>query len=259
MEVISPRRCHFLLCLLFAPALSGCLKVDLPHYNVGRDATYIVRPGDTLYAIGNRYDVDYRLLARRNRIRAPYTVFVGQQLFLWRIAPKPTYIPIPKSVKKLSRGIPAPSKSARYSKKRAGGIAGKGFPAAGRKSFMQLQWPVQGKITSRFGHRGRRTHDGIDIAAPEGTPIHAAAAGEVVYADQRLAGYGKLIIIRHRHSQFTAYAHNQRNLVRKGARVVAGDVIARVGKTGNTSTPHLHFEIRRGSTPVDPLSYLPRR
>jgi len=259
MEVISPRICHFLLCLLFTPALSGCLKVDLPRHKVDRVATYIVHPGDTLYAIGKRYDVDYRLLARRNRIRAPYTVFVGQQLYLWRIAPKPAYIPIPKSVKKLSRRISAPSKSARYSKKRAGRVARKGFPAAGSKSFIKLQWPVQGKIISRFGYRSHRTHDGIDIAAPEGTPVYAAAAGEVVYADERLAGYGKLIIIRHRHSQFTAYAHNQRNLVRKGARVAAGDVIASVGKTGNTSTPHLHFEIRRGSTPVDPLSYLPGR
>lgn len=100
-------------------------------------------------------------------------------------------------------------------------------------------------------------HDGIDIAAPEGTPIHAAAAGEVVYADSRLAGYGKLIILRHRYNQFTAYAHNQRNLVHKGDRVKAGQVIARVGKTGRATAPHLHFEIRRGSTPVDPFSYLP--
>jgi lipoprotein NlpD len=102
-------------------------------------------------------------------------------------------------------------------------------------------------------------HDGIDIGAKEGTPIRAAAAGEVVYSDQRLSGYGKLIIIRHSSDMFTAYAHNQRNLVRKGGRVKAGAVIARVGRTGRASGPHLHFEVRRGSTPVDPLAYLPRR
>jgi lipoprotein NlpD len=102
-------------------------------------------------------------------------------------------------------------------------------------------------------------HDGIDIGAKEGTPVYAAAAGEVVYSDQRLSGYGKLIIVRHSQDMFTAYAHNQRNLVRKGDRVKKGDVIARVGKTGRASGSHLHFEVRRGSTPVDPLAYLPRK
>jgi len=102
-------------------------------------------------------------------------------------------------------------------------------------------------------------HDGIDIAVPRGTPVHAAASGEVVYSDQRLSGYGKLVIIRHSGNFFTAYAHNQRNLVRRGDHVRAGDIIARAGSSGRASGPHVHFEIRRGSTPVDPLAYLPRR
>ena len=102
-------------------------------------------------------------------------------------------------------------------------------------------------------------HDGINIDAPEGTPVHAAADGDVVYASHRLTGYGKLIIIRHARDMFTAYAHNQRNLVHKGDRVKAGDIIARVGRSGRSSGPHLHFEVRRGPTPVDPLAYLPGR
>jgi len=102
-------------------------------------------------------------------------------------------------------------------------------------------------------------HDGIDIGAARGTPVVAAASGKVVYADHRLSGYGKLVIIRHSGNVFTAYAHNQRNLVRKGDRVRAGSVIARVGSSGRATGAHLHFEVRRGSTPVDPLAYLPRR
>ncbi len=102
-------------------------------------------------------------------------------------------------------------------------------------------------------------HDGIDISASEGTAIHAAANGEVVYADQRLSGYGRMVIIRHANNMFTAYAHNQRNLVKKGQRVKQGAVIARVGHSGRATGPHLHFEVRRGTTAVDPLAYLPAR
>ncbi|MDQ6951226.1 MAG: M23 family metallopeptidase [Mariprofundales bacterium] len=102
-------------------------------------------------------------------------------------------------------------------------------------------------------------HDGIDIGVKIGTPVTAAAAGTVVYSDHRLTGYGNLIIIRHSRDLFTAYAHNQRNLVRRGDRVRSGQIIAKVGSTGHSTGPHLHFEVRRGTTPVDPLLYLPKR
>ena len=124
---------------------------------------------------------------------------------------------------------------------------------------MHFSWPVKGKITSAFGTRRHRMHDGIDIAAARGTPVRAAAAGKVVYADHRIAGYGRLIIIRHAGDFFTAYAHNERNLVARGDHVKKGEIIARVGETGRATGPHLHFEIRRGATPVNPLAYLPRR
>ncbi len=102
-------------------------------------------------------------------------------------------------------------------------------------------------------------HDGIDIGAKPGSPVVAAADGTVVYADNRLAGYGNLIIVRHRDNLFTAYAHNRRNLVHQGDKVRSGQKIALVGRTGRATGPHLHFEVRRGTTPVDPLLYLPRR
>ncbi|HXH65351.1 MAG TPA: M23 family metallopeptidase [Mariprofundaceae bacterium] len=210
-------------------------------------AVYSVRPGDTMYSIAKRFGIDYKLLARRNRIPYPYTIYVGQELFLTRMAPPSESIPTPSErVASRSRARAAPSH------------VDVSPPDLGY-AHMQLIWPVTGKITSDFGNQGHRMHDGIDIAAPQGTPVRAAADGEVVYSDNRMAGYGRLIIIRHAGDLFTAYAHNQRNLVARGDRVKRGEIIARVGETGRATGPHLHFEVRRGPTPVNPLAYLPRR
>lgn len=253
------------LSLALLLAITGCYKTELPGHTYGKPgyskqsagqgksyATYTVRRGDTLYSIGRRFGVDHKLLARRNHIRWPYTIYVGQQLSLTRTAPRSQYMPVPKEKRyKPPRKSVAKAPSPKRDHYKA--------PAVNNVRSFRLQWPVKGTVTSRFGRRGSRMHDGIDIAAKEGTPVYAAAAGEVVYSDQRLSGYGKLIIVRHSKDLFTAYAHNQRNLVRKGDRVKAGDVLARVGRTGRASGPHLHFEVRRGPTPVDPVAYLPRR
>lgn len=118
-------------------------------------------------------------------------------------------------------------------------------------------WPVQGKIISKFGTTsdGLR-NDGINIAAPAGAPVIAAADGTVAYAGNQLRGFGNLVLIRHANGLITAYAHNQSLLVQKGDKVKRGATIARVGATGNVSKPQLHFEIRKGEEPVDPMKYL---
>ena len=127
----------------------------------------------------------------------------------------------------------------------------------GKGEGPQLIWPVRGgKLTSRFGRRGKRPHEGIDIAAAEGTAVLAAAEGVVIYAGSGLRGYGNLILVRHDGGIVTVYAHNRRNLVKEGDRVTQGQVIAEVGHTGRTSGNHLHFEVRRGDTPVDPLDHV---
>ena len=123
----------------------------------------------------------------------------------------------------------------------------------------RLIWPVEGRVMSRFGWRGHRHHDGIDIAAPEGTPVVAAADGIVIYSGNGFRGYGNLIVIKHTPRVFTIYAHNKKNLVRKGQKVRQGQTIALVGSTGRATGPHLHFELRIGNKPVDPLKYLPPR
>lgn len=212
----------------------------------GAYAVYNVRPGDTMYSIAKRFGISYKLLARRNRIGYPYTIYVGQELFLTHMAPPSENIPTPSEATVSRRGRSAPQRV-------------DVSPPDRGYAHIRLIWPVTGTITSDFGNRGHRMHDGIDIAAPRGTPVRAAAAGEVVYSDNRLSGYGRLIIIRHTGDLFTAYAHNQRNLVARGDKVKQGEIIARVGQTGRASGPHLHFEVRRGPTPVNPLVYLPRR
>ncbi|MDQ6972293.1 MAG: M23 family metallopeptidase [Mariprofundaceae bacterium] len=234
-------------------ALAGCFRTIVPHAPLhGEHETYQVRSGDTLGDIAKRYRLDYQKLASRNHLHPPYTIYTGQRLYLWNEAPKSSYLPMPKA-----RKIKPHHKAKQVSKPHK--KAHRASAYASRRGGVKLHWPVRGKVTSKFGRRHGRPHDGIDIGAKEGTPVHAAANGEVVYADRRLSGYGNLIIVRHSHDMFTAYAHNQRNLVRKGQRVAQGDVIARVGHTGRATGPHLHFEVRRGPTPVNPQAYLPRR
>lgn len=127
------------------------------------------------------------------------------------------------------------------------------FPRDGRNG---LSWPVEGRITSKFGPRRGSSHDGVDIAAPLGTPILAAASGEVLYSGA-LRGYGHIVILRHRGGYATVYAHNQKNLAREGEMVRRGQAIARVGQTGRASGPHLHFEVRKDNLARNPLRYLP--
>lgn len=130
-------------------------------------------------------------------------------------------------------------------------------PVAGPASAAGFSWPVQGKVIAKFGATadGLR-NDGINIAAPEGAPVMAAADGTVAYAGNQLRGFGNLILVRHQNGLITAYAHNQSMLVEKGAKVKRGDVIARVGSTGSVDKPQLHFEIRKGEQAVDPMKYL---
>ncbi|HUK10252.1 MAG TPA: peptidoglycan DD-metalloendopeptidase family protein [Stellaceae bacterium] len=126
-------------------------------------------------------------------------------------------------------------------------------PRAGR-SFL---WPVHGRIIGRFGPgQNGGENDGIDIAAPEGTPVVAAESGIVAYAGNELRGYGNLVLLKHADGWMTAYGHNSKILVKRGDRVLRGQTIAHVGATGAVSEPQLHFELRKGTRALDPLNYL---
>jgi murein DD-endopeptidase MepM/ murein hydrolase activator NlpD len=118
-----------------------------------------------------------------------------------------------------------------------------------------MQWPVSGPVTSPFGWRWGRMHEGIDIAVPSGTPVHAAAAGTVIYAGW-MGGYGNLVAIDHGGGISTAYGHNTSVAVAVGQSVTQGQVIAYSGSTGHSTGPHVHFEVRVDGSPRDPLGYL---
>lgn len=201
------------------------------------DGTYhVVRRGENLYRIGKAYGVPHEELARANDIADPSRIEVGQRLL------------IPGAARSVPVDVVAPRQSSRRST---------GPEPVIPPDKRPFSWPVQGgQVSSLFGPRGRTFHDGIDIRADEGTPVYAAADGEVAYADQ-LRGYGRIVIVRHRGGYATVYAHNERNLVRAGERVARGQLIAYVGDSGRTTAPNLHFEVRLDNVARDPLAYLP--
>ncbi|MDJ0517317.1 MAG: peptidoglycan DD-metalloendopeptidase family protein [Trichodesmium sp. MO_231.B1] len=128
----------------------------------------------------------------------------------------------------------------------------------GSMQFTGYGWPARGALTSGYGWRWGRMHRGIDIAAPTGTPIVAAAPGIVTYADWNSGGYGNLVEIQHPNGSLTVYAHNSQILVREGQKVSQGELIAKMGSTGRSTGPHLHFEIHpKGNGAVNPMAYLP--
>ena len=134
-------------------------------------------------------------------------------------------------------------------------IRSAGSVSTGAPSASGLVWPVSGPVTSGFGPRWGRMHEGIDIAVPEGTSVGAAAAGVVIYAGW-LGGYGNLVVVDHGGGLSTAYAHNSAFAASVGDSVSQGEVIAYSGNTGNSSGPHVHFEVRVNGSAVDPLGYL---
>ncbi|MGE0022990.1 MAG: peptidoglycan DD-metalloendopeptidase family protein [Hyphomicrobium sp.] len=123
----------------------------------------------------------------------------------------------------------------------------------------KLRWPVSGKVVSPFGPRADGTHnDGVNLAVPMGTDVHAAEGGVVAYAGDELAGYGNLVLVRHDNGWVTAYAHADEILVKRGDQIKRGQVIARAGRTGKVDQPQVHFELRQGQKPIDPTPFMER-
>ena len=127
-------------------------------------------------------------------------------------------------------------------------------PAPAATPAAEFRWPARGRVITGFGAGGG--NEGINIAVPEGTPVKSAESGTVAYAGSEVKGYGNLVLIRHDNGYVSAYAHNGEVKVKRGEKVGRGQVIAKSGQTGNVTSPQLHFEIRKGSTPVDPMTHL---
>ena len=195
---------------------------------------YVVQRGDTLSGIARRIDVSMVQLAAANQIASPYELYAGQKLRI----PGPEEVAVEPTAAKVALARSA---------------AGKAPPLSG-EGFL---WPVNGKVIGGFGPIGPgQRRDGIDIAAREGAPVLAAEDGIVAYAGEGIRPLGRLILIRHDGGYITTYAHNAALLVDAGTVVERGQVIARVGASGDAARPMLHFEIRRGRTPLDPETVL---
>lgn len=222
---------------------SGCGLMDAFRHSPPRGVYHHVGEGQTLYSISQAYGVRVRVLMRVNAIGDPTQLRAGRYLWVPGVDER-VNVP-PTAEVHASKQTPSRKKRTRRKK-------------APRKTFTRyLIWPVDGTITSRFGPRGRSTHEGIDIGAQTGSPVFAAADGMVKFSGWGPTGYGRMIIVKHPNHLTTVYAHNSQNLVKKGQKVTKGQIIARVGATGRASGPHLHFEVRNDTHPKNPLLYLP--
>jgi lipoprotein NlpD len=228
-----------------------------------------VAPGETMYRIARTYGISVEELSEANGIEDPRTLAVGQVLVIpgfeqpVPVATESSPTPEPEEVrpgpgtKPPASGAPtrrpavvsAPSRST----PRPGSTPAPSRPVPETKGM--LDWPLRGVLYARFGKKGREPHDGIDLAAPAGTPVKTAQEGEVLYAGEQ-RGYGLIVIIRHSDRLITLYAHNRDLRVRTGQKVRRGQVIATVGESGKTSGPQLHFEVRVDGKPMDPIDYL---
>jgi len=223
------------LLLVGVVAVGGCATTVSAPTPPRQGVHHEVRSGENLYRIGKAYGVSHQELARVNGLEDADHLSVGQRLF------------VPGAARSLPVNVITPERAL---------AAAPGLEELPRGEGVFV-WPLErGSVTSRFGPRGNSHHDGIDIGAPTGTTVRASRDGTVIYSDV-LRGYGNVVIIEHRGGFVTVYAHHSENLVREGRRVRQSEVIARVGRTGRTTGPNLHFEIRKDNVARNPVYFLP--
>jgi murein DD-endopeptidase MepM/ murein hydrolase activator NlpD len=232
---------------------------------------HTINPGETLMALSRKYNKSLGEIARANNLPINHRVAIGERIVIPGLranstqvaaaAPRPAVAPQPaQPAYQPQRVVSAePPAQARVVTPAAGNpepakAAADADEPTGATGF---RWPVRGRVIAGFGPKPTgQQNDGINLAVPEGTPVKAADDGTVAYAGNELKGYGNLVLIRHSNGYVTAYAHASELLVKRGDTVKRGQVIAKSGQTGNVSSPQLHFEVRKGATPVDPMQHL---
>ncbi|OGT69803.1 MAG: hypothetical protein A3H44_00100 [Gammaproteobacteria bacterium RIFCSPLOWO2_02_FULL_57_10] len=216
--------------------------------------THTVARGETLYSIAWQYSLDYRALAVANNLAEPYTIYPDQRLTLNIGGVSGNALDRVPSIPAAPAGdpvaVPTERPAASVASRRTGNVPTR------EVENITWQWPVDGRVLRGFSAEAATTSRGIDIGASRGSPVYAAADGDVVYSGRGIQGQGDLIIIRHSARHLSAYSHNANMLVTEGARIRAGDKIAEVG-TDTRGSELLHFEVRVDGTPVDPSRYLP--
>ena len=248
-------------------------------HKVAQGGMHVVRPGETLFAVGRTYNMNPYQIADYNGLSHNVSLKVGQRLRIpGHNAMARNQAPV-RQQQPQQQAYNAPLKQQQnntanldqqlsttppkqsvvrqpvaqidpqQTQQQTADIAGSGF-----------RWPVRGRVISTFGQKpnGMR-NEGINISVPMGTSVRAAESGVVAYAGNELKGYGNLVLIRHENGWVTAYAHNSSLFVKRGDTVKRGDIIAKAGQTGSVTSPQLHFEVRKGASAVNPLKYLDSR
>lgn len=192
-----------------------------------KGALHTVGSGDTLWWIASAYHVEVAAILKANS-KVGEDLSIGETLF----------IPGGKKPKETER------------------LLARAETAVSRGSSSRFSWPTEGELTSGFGHRWGRNHDGIDLANDIGTPVRASRSGRISYSGWS-SGYGRVVMIEHEQGYTTVYGHLSESFVAEGQYVKAGQSIAAMGNTGYSTGPHLHFEVRKNGTPINPFSVLP--
>jgi murein DD-endopeptidase MepM/ murein hydrolase activator NlpD len=222
----------------------------------------VVAPGDTLIKISHRYGKSPAEVARANNIALHARVNIGDRIVIpgTRMSNAQRSGATAVAQQELApaaattAGLPAEQATVVTPAAATPPPAGPVKSAEGMPTF---RWPVRGRVISGFGPAPNGQHnDGINVAVPENTPIKAAEDGVVAYAGNELKGYGNLVLVRHPNGYVTAYANAKELLVKRGDQIKRGQVIAKSGQTGNVDAPQVHFEIRKGPAPVDPMPFL---
>jgi murein DD-endopeptidase MepM/ murein hydrolase activator NlpD len=247
------------------PTVPSVAPVGAPRTALTAPPTvHVVARGETLNSIARLYNKPVMVLANANNMRPDTIVRAGDRIVIPDVRGAVQPAPVAPRAE-----APAPQPTgtiASNDSPHSARLAAPTAPAAEENSVKTAEpagslptfrWPVRGRVIAAFGPKPNGVqNDGINLAVPEGTPIKAAEDGVVAYAGNELKGYGNLVLVRHANGFVTAYAHASDILVKRGESVKRGQVIAHSGETGNVTSPQLHFEIRKGATPVDPAQYL---
>jgi len=238
---VRPRAARGLRVLVVAMALlaAACRPSAKAAHPEPLGQWYVVQQDETLAEIARRAGVPEEDLLEVNGLKSGAEVVPGKMIFVLNGPGSHPDAGAP----------PAP-----------GAPAAEPAPDPARRPAARFRWPVDApRVTSLFGSRWGRAHEGIDLQAAIGTPVYAADAGEVVYAGNSVRGYGNMVVVKHADALMTVYAHNSVLLVKVGQHVSSGQRIALSGQSGHATGPHVHFEVRRDQLPRDPLQFLPGR
>ena len=240
-------------------------------------SVHIVNRGDTLMSIARRNNVPVAELAKANNLDQSARLSLGMKLTVPGsrsaaaapvaqpvvAAPAQPVAPVAAPATKMA-SAGGPPQSARLASATTNVVEEKPVveqasvkPSEATGALPTFRWPVRGKVITSYGAKTNgKSNDGINLAVPEGTPVKAAEDGVVAYSGNELKGYGNLVLVRHSNGYVTAYAHASELMVKRGDTIKRGQIIAKSGQSGEVGSPQLHFEIRKGSSPVDPLQFL---